>query len=61
MEYGKAMNRNEKVNRRNLFRMEMRKFNLGHTEVLGLYKSISRGRYSSHRWRSRPGVQKLLW
>lgn len=37
------MNRNEKVNRRNLFRMEMKKFNLGHTEVLGLYKNISGG------------------
>ena len=53
------MNRNEKVNRRNLFRMEMEKFSLGHTEVLGLYKSISRGRYSNHSWRSRAGVQEL--
>lgn len=42
-EDGKVMNRKGKVNRRSLFRTETRKFNLGHTEFLGLYKSLIQG------------------
>lgn len=54
---GETMNSNEKVNEKNLFRME-KKFSLEHREFPGLCKSTSKGSYSGHNWKSSPGFQE---